>query len=439
MGVRRVPGRRVPDSRLVVWRVKDAARLERNLEVLQRIVVIERGKPTAHDMVHMDAIVFILASLMDLPGITDNHDKRAVIKQACFRLRTLKRQTLPTFRRVLAATVRRYLRLPERPHRIIFLLNVDHRDLNNRRCFRSAGLRFAVRRWQTIEDASEVKKWLREGVFHSRVEERILKSCFVPLEVTVPGRRFQDAHEAAQSAFELLRFTLNLNAFHRDPGRLSKPMGTVAPPPISGWFNEDGSYGGTCVEGGEPRHYLRVRLSQKRMNDADRLLRQFSASRRPNATVGVIEDAIRKYGRALDTTDWQDAFLSLWQALELLTYKPEADVRYSIRDVCERAGILLQKHALLTDILEACYATRNALVHQGTFPRDGLSEVAMLKAVVENCIDAVYGLRRTCSTWDSLVIYYLNASAQPRDLSERKRVINALLRSRTRSTKQTGQ
>lgn len=428
----------LPDKKLVTWKDKgrDIERLERNLRALMDTIVIEKAKAVSHEGFKLEAIVYVLSSLIGLHGITNASIKNGIITQACFRLRTCKKQDAATFRRVLAAGVRRHLRLAEHPYRIVFPLNIDSRSLERRRWFATSGLRFSIRSWPYVKRHLALDDWLRQAKLIAGVDERSLHHSFTPLEVIAPDRGPRESFDEACTAFELLRSVLNLEVFgsyYSIQFGVRKPLGKIMPPPVYGVFNEDGGFETLYVEERPPRKYDQPRIQPDRIRQADRLLRQLSQRHEPRSTIGLVEEAIRKYGRALDTTNWRDAFLSLWQVLELLTHEP--NTTYKMWNVCERASTLLQTHPLMVDILYTCYQTRNALVHRGRFSDEGLIEVGMLKIIVERCIDAVYGLGRACPDWHSLVVYYQNAAMLPDDLTTRVRVIRSIQRMKTASTK----
>ncbi|NPV45773.1 MAG: hypothetical protein HPY69_02345 [Armatimonadetes bacterium] len=262
----------------------------------------------------------------------------------------------------------------------------------------------------------------------------LLYRSFTPLEVIHEGRDHRQAFSATQASFQLLRSALNLEALGRYTIQIGRPnpLGRVRVPPVSGIFRESGDLAGYYYEENPPHSYSRPRLAERTLMRAERLLRELRHARSGRTTLGLIEDAIEKYGKALDTTNWSEAFLCLWQVLELLTHDP--DGKYSMDEVCKRAKILLRQHPLLADLLDVCYVTRNRLVHAGRFAEEGLRDVQMLKKIVEVCIATTYGLRRACPTRESLFTYYRLASVSNNELEVQSRVISHIKRIRQRAT-----
>ena len=438
--------KRIPDKKLVTWKEKekDLPKLKRNLAALMDIMPIEEGQRVPYQAFKHDAIIYIVASLIKLPESVSESDKQRLLSNACFRLPTCKRQDATTLRRVLAAGVRRHLALPVQPYRIIFPLNVDHRSLTGRRWFSVRGLRFQIRSWSYLTDHVAWDEWLQATTAYRAHVRSAVSHSFTPLEAVALGRNHQEAFDKADDAFELLRSVLNLECFGRYSTQFAAPtpLAKFRSPPICGVFREDGGFETFYFETNLARRYDPPKVSHESIRQADRLLHQFGLPRTPGSTMGLVEDAIRRYGRALDTINWPEAFLTLWQVLEVLTYKFNSN--YNIRNVCERAHTLLQNDPLMTDLLDTCYEARNALVHRGRFSEDGLTGVGMLKAIVERCIDGVYKLRRVCPDWDSLVVYYKNEPAQSRHLARKKRVIGSIQRmskaskKKDNGTKKTG-
>jgi len=429
-------GPRHSDADLVKWR--DEAKVRRNLSAALRTVVIENGRPVSHEPFELDAVVFVLASVVDMPLVGSEEARHRILRDACFRLPTFGRADPSTLRRAIAAGVRRYLSLPTERYRIVLPLNLASVCLERRGSIEVKGLKLEVRSWAELRQSVALDQWLREAHPVTKCDRSVLLGSFTPLETVATGRDHREAFDEAYSAFGLYQSLMNLDQFHRYTVQFGRhePLGKVRLPPLYGSFADDGSLVNFYYETDLPHRYLVPTVDAAVLRQADRLLREFSRRQEERATLGLVEEAIRRYGRALNTTNWREAFLGLWQVLELLTYEQEGN--YSIKEVRGRARVLLRQHPLMCDVLDACYDIRNALVHAGRFRDDGLQDVSMLKAVVENCINGVYGLRRRCPDREHLSVYYQNAPASDHELAVRAKVTGAIRRERASSAKGNG-
>lgn len=126
-------------------------------------------------------------------------------------------------------------------------------------------------------------------------------------------------------------------------------------------------------------------LSLDTLAGARNLLRRLRRDTRKHEIMKLFELVIREYGEALDTTDWPDAFLCLWRALERLTLVSSTTEPMS--QVARRASALLSRDPMFAALPQCLCDTRNRYVHEHEFPRDQLRQVSLLKTVVEACLN----------------------------------------------------
>ena len=92
-----------------------------------------------------------------------------------------------------------------------------------------------------------------------------------------------------------------------------------------------------------------------------------------------LERSLRFYVRALDQSDYDQAFVGLWTTLELLTDTPMA--RYDV--TVKRAAFVWEAHDYHQSVLSYLRQLRNITVHSDEFGQDGESSVYQLKQYVE--------------------------------------------------------
>lgn len=427
------------DIQIVKWESKNEEALRRNLRGVLKIIEIEKGKPLCRKGFWLDAYTNILAANLSLIGIESVTAIRAMVQRSCFRLKTLKRQDVFTFRRVLAARARKYLRSPEKSYHVVMLMNIDPKSLQNHNQFSVVGVRLTVRTWKYIAKHFDQNAWKEDVASFSTFHGDAFSGPFIPLTAKHLARDPQVAFEKINDAFDLLRAAINsaenFGKYSQQFGGLPRPLGRILRSPVYGVFDDDGKYVVGLGSDVANRHYRLESIEAGTIKHVKRVLSRLLHPRGVNDTSELVLDAFRKYGQALETSEWKDAFLNLWQILELLTYRPSEhpDDRFSMKEVCARAATLVNRHELLTDLIWTCQNTRNALVHRGRFSDDGLQDVSMLKSIVEHCIGAVLELRDVCPTWEDLVIYYQNAGVQSKVLADRARIIRSIRRRRNKN------
>lgn len=99
---------------------------------------------------------------------------------------------------------------------------------------------------------------------------------------------------------------------------------------------------------------------------------------------------------------------------------------HNILDLTERAEVLLGDDTLLKAILRLSYASRNELVHRGEFPGEEVTDVSLLKAVVERCIFTLDRMVTDFPKWPDLESYYTYARTQQNDLDHKARTIRKI-------------
>ena len=148
----------------------------------------------------------------------------------------------------------------------------------------------------------------------------------------------------------------------------------------------------------------------------------------------LIVDALIRYGEALETAEWRQAFLALWQILEPLALQSEGSM--NMREIGDRITLLLGQREQDRDLLSALATTRNALVHAGRYPDlYGLAEMQLLKRVVERSIESLLAWAPKLESRQSLRLLYGCLGASDGELRQRARAIAAVRKSRKKRTK----
>lgn len=104
---------------------------------------------------------------------------------------------------------------------------------------------------------------------------------------------------------------------------------------------------------------------------------------RKSAYVEEINSAIVRYGRALDSADWNYAFLQLWSVIEMLT---ATGINESHQQTAKRATFVFQDSDHARQFLLHLRSTRNRAIHQGGDPDDAETVMFQAKRAVEGLL-----------------------------------------------------
>lgn len=107
-----------------------------------------------------------------------------------------------------------------------------------------------------------------------------------------------------------------------------------------------------------------------------------SKIRRRHGLSASSQIAIRQYVRSTDSSDWRQAFLNLWIAIEYLTSSKEADYRRLI----DRASKIFYDHQEYVEILQHLRHRRNQLIHEAEDAPVSETIVYQAKHIVEELI-----------------------------------------------------
>ncbi|MBC8273862.1 MAG: hypothetical protein H8E40_02680 [Chloroflexi bacterium] len=430
--------RRERETVLVKWKPEHRSLIAGYIDALMNILTIDQnGQVSTTEIFKLDILLKILTENITLKGIPTSRTKRALIRRAAFlRLKKYKVQDVHTFRRALAAEVRRHLSRPVEKYWILLPLHVPSEELGNSRSISILGNRLLFRTWNYVQRRFDLQSFLREANIFLRgrdITEMKLFTIFSPILVLSEGKDSREAFDTANRSFDLLRWLMNLThqfgTITWQYGGYPRPLGMVLPPPACTVFNEDRSYHELLYTIVKYEEYQRNTLRGDEISEVRRLASRLGGPDSDAQTSAILIDALEKYGEALDAFEWRLAFLSLWQILELITLQSSANL--NMKTVKSRVWNLLNQDPLMKDLLNALYETRNSLVHRGLFPdEEGLREVNLLKHVVERAINALSLLTRTCPTRASLERYYELTSKNDAELADRRRLIRSICQRR---------
>ncbi|MGD9895079.1 MAG: hypothetical protein AB7U18_27660, partial [Dehalococcoidia bacterium] len=341
----------------------------------------------------------------------------------------LRRRDPAAFRQQMAAAIRQSRAAKHERFYALLPLSVRGDRLAGVKVFESLDVRFQVATWKWVSARLALDDWRTECTLNPRAFP-FEQQQFLPLVAEIWGRSNEDAFRRAEAGFDFLRAVLNMSAqfgMITFQNGLPRPLGAVLAPPAYGVFRLDGTLIGAYLNPSTPRRYDAGALSEPQVEWSRQQLRRWKPSAKSGGDIrNIIVDTVSRYGQAMETADWREAFLMLWQALEILTTRQDEPFNMSI--VCKRTAALFDNNEMIRDLIEALAGTRNALVHRGRFSANGLRVINVLKWVVEQSVETLDAFSRRARTSDWLWSFYAAAPMQERQLKQQASIVNYLVR-----------
>ena len=189
------------------------------------------------------------------------------------------------------------------------------------------GFTFQLRIGKDFKSNFDYETFQRESALLGQyLREVHLESNFIPVLTLSSGRDAREAFEEANKAFDLLRVCFNLPLQFRRRnqqfGGYPRALGKILPAPVYGVFKSDKSFD-LLLYSTSKYEYKNNSISMDEIESARRIARFITIPHNEQDIQSIIVDAFEKYQKALDLQEWNEAFLSLWQILELITLQDE--------------------------------------------------------------------------------------------------------------------
>jgi hypothetical protein len=287
---------------------------------------------------------------------------------------------------------------------------------------------------QLVEARREAKQRTRDSMGGEYPEDVPLKR-YASAWIYVRGRSPQEAMDRAVEALDLRRgiwnFALNRGSGATWPPPMRGPINAVLGGPLYSLHHQDGSLAAD-YDWVDPE-YTAPRLSRKLQTKWAEVLkdeRDIRAVLKRSPYRATLEDALRRYCRALDLADLSRAFLELWGLLETLTGLARQD---SYDSLVKRASFIFQEQQRKTheQVLYHLRRHRNSYVHAGEGAERTGAYLHQVRLFSEQML--VFHLKnsRYMSSMDKAV-RFLDLPPEPRDLQH---LIEAREREAAKATK----
>jgi len=408
--------------------------IQRNLSVLMKSV--RAGNLFVGFQVSQP--LHVLGEYIHIKDIEDDTVKRHVIFTAAIQLQSLTTPRVRDWAEAIGVAAQNYLNRPMQLYHVMLPLNVEERSLTEVEKFSIQGVDLVRETWANFQNVYAHNKLIEDirDYFKDDMLDDLWNWSGVPLVARVTARNPAEAFGKAFEPYDVLRAIFNF-VHDASPFQFQRPepLASVIPPVGYGVFLPDGTFSEAFVDAKHLPFQRRV-LSPANLKDVLDLLATLFPDGKLTGTKKIYIEALHAYNRGLDATNWQDAYLSLWQALEIMTTF-DLGKKHSMKAMVERTKILLKTDEVTHDFLNVCADRRNALVHRGQFSEDGQSEVLLLKVIVRYCLGRLLQLIRDFPTHARLSEFFLHAHLAPDQLNERKQVIEVILADNERTKNKT--
>ena len=417
-----------PQAQLVTW-VRNQNVVRRNLRRALESLELNGNELTIPKERQYDAATTVLSGCVSLLDVQHDSARWEII---CLAVQDLKRtngETLGDFRKSLTRLLEQRNQVAATTHYVVFPLNLPTVWLPQATVLSCNARRFLPTTWGKLARRFDVAAWQQDVRMNGAREIKIPDDRFLPLIAVLSARSSREAFETTEEPFECLRAILNLSAQF---GRLilmsglPRPFGPILAPPTYGIFTADRAFSSCYLNTDPARRYERNPIPEIDAKLVKRVLRRWARTPPVNELRALLADAVRRYGHAMDCADWREAFLALWQALEMITIV-RRDGNFRLDEVCRRTAALLGGSEQIADLMDTLRVTRNEFVHRGMFSANGLRVVNLLKGIVELCFESLDGLSDRFNTRVELDEFYRLAVLQRVELTDRSKAMNYLL------------
>lgn len=422
---------------------KDKKFMEEYLkETLKIMKFTKNGHLPINLLLPLDIRKVIISSKISILGVDLDKEK---IRQIIFKsLKNLHKRGITSlffeeFNKEFNSEIALYLSLPENEYCLIFPLYINSDEISRKRKFKVREIEFKKKSWH------EIQKFSGWGYFKKRVYQlknlpydpdellKIMINKFKPFVTSMKGRSADDTFQNAYIKYDLLRSLLNLSDNLGTTTYIFGPpthLEAIFPSPFYIVFKSNGDYEALYTNYEKYEYAPKGQIKRKNLIFTEKILNHLE--RKDEKLRFLLEDSILKYGQALDIIDWRTAFLALWQILENLSLC-RLENYFKMEKVINRISLLIgERNFSAVILLEELKDTRNRLVHEGEFSKDGLFTFNLLKIIVDRSLSKIFSYQKKFKNTNSLKLFFQHYSQNNSVLKENKKIINMIQRSRSK-------
>ncbi len=359
--------------------------------------------------------------------------KKSLLEKAFERFYRYKKHTWAFFDKALKIEWKKRQKIKFKPYYVLFLLYINNRIpsfLKNRNYFIICGNRFYLKSLTYIRKnynfkAIESKLYDIKTYFYPN-HFNLSQFIFVESKIFAP-----DPYAALHEIFvyyELFRAILNFSnnfCVLTEQWETRSSVNSFLPSPL--YFIFDARKRKLLHYAYEVGWYKYDRLNIRHFRNKlfKLLIELFENKPHPHTVTHLIMNALIKYGRSLDSLDWESNFLKLWQTLELITLASQDE---PIKTTKIRLKKLFPSTLKWEGAIDFISTLRNKLVHEGVFPQEEMFPLTLLKYIVENAIYQLLILKKkNILTFQDLINFYKYVNLSKEELSQKKKIIDFIV------------
>lgn len=336
------------------------------MDRLEELRIVNTSGQVSFRGFEFEDVVTVLHSAVKFKEDLPEEQQRHVLVNSVFSVARSGQLTAPS---LLAQINREETILANRPmHRFVLATSISIRPFDSLRNTQLSGHRITFTRFlpRPFARAHEEARARASRVVFGKLPDPLSPKAYTSVRVAVQARSEQEAFTSALDALDLLRGICNLyfTKWARSSGGKREPVNSIVLGPVhsihepggrlaSGMFWYEADYVG-------PLRPQRLNKDYDALRQFERQVREFLAKSNYRADV---EDALRRYARALDFRDWNTSFVQLWGLIEQLTDTSRASYETTIKRIlflCDNRYSEFHRQ-----ILRHLMNYRNRTVHAG--------------------------------------------------------------------------
>lgn len=341
-----------------------------------------------------DDIVTVLERAVIFSETMPERDQRRIVSQALFAVAESGPLTAGKLLGEINRGARGFAETPEGEFVLATSLSVrNFREMvEGKYDFSEASITIGYRLPEHLRSQHETaKERMRDYIFGEYPDSgSTLSRPYAAVWIEVSGRSVFEAAEKALGALDLLRgmwnFALNRRRWTQSTNERRKPVNKVLLGPVQSLHHPDGSLA-SAVDWYEYDYVEPIRgvVFKSRWEMAKKEEEGIRACLARSFYRPEIEEAIKRYTRALDLREWDSAFVRMWGLLEDLTGTESGD-HHGV--TVKRAAFLYPRSErdLHVQVLNHLRGYRNSSVHAGEGSADIEAYLYQLKRYVEEVL-----------------------------------------------------
>jgi len=307
--------------RIITVDGKEKERYKRNL---QELINIRRTIGAKLDF-KCELYEFVLSCIVSFAGVDDANSRQTIISHSVREALANGKTSIPDIEEIIAQRVRRIHQQSKNHYFIALPINITSDSLLRKRHFTVGQTVFKVYSWGrlfkdfTDSDCQELSHKLEEY----KESFNFFQTLFVcEAEATSSYSALYDIFPKYDLLRTALNFPIATSTWTMGFGAIPKPHAKVLPAPDLFVFDAHKKLEEIIALRLPPYVTESYKIETKHLQKSISLLKKLLRGDTTTPIALLVLDAFRTFGRGLDDNNFENGFLTQWQALEMLTCRP---------------------------------------------------------------------------------------------------------------------